>query len=381
MAARHLAHVDSLRVALIVLVLAHHAAQPYGPTGGAWPVTYPDHSAWLGPFFTVNSSFFMGLFFMVAGYFSAAGCARRGPWGFLLARAIRLGLPALLVGFILLPVALYLLSGDLPDFWTFYADGYIGQWQVDFAHAWFLLHLLAYSALLCLAAVISPGILRPMATASVPNALILGVMAAMAVATYLIRLDYPVDRWVTLGFVLPVEPAHFPQYAILFFGGVLAGRSRLIERMPTGQAFGWLRVGLALAALPYAIHALEIFGVDVPRLMASGGESWQAAVRAVWEAALSVSLAIGLPVLFRQWLAAPSPLSRLAPMTMTVYIVHVFVVVVVQVLLAPTGLPALAMFALVTALGTAASFAIAFGWHRVCATALPPRRSRADRTA
>ena len=96
---------------------------------------------------------------------------------------------------------------------------------------------------------------------------------------------------------------------------------------------------------------------------------------------MSVSLAVGLPGLFREGLAARAPINRLAPLAMTVYIVHVFVVVVVQVLLASAGLPALAMFALVTLLGTVASFAVAFGWDRARTAALPPRRSRADRTA
>ncbi|HEX6760180.1 MAG TPA: hypothetical protein VF086_17500 [Propionibacteriaceae bacterium] len=32
---------DVLRVAVIVMVIAHHAAQAYGPTGGTWPVTDP----------------------------------------------------------------------------------------------------------------------------------------------------------------------------------------------------------------------------------------------------------------------------------------------------------------------------------------------------
>ena len=36
--------VDVLRVAVIVLVVAFHAAQPYGPTGGEWPVTDPANS-------------------------------------------------------------------------------------------------------------------------------------------------------------------------------------------------------------------------------------------------------------------------------------------------------------------------------------------------
>jgi peptidoglycan/LPS O-acetylase OafA/YrhL len=30
--------IDALRVAAIVFVIIHHAAQAYGPTGGFWPV-------------------------------------------------------------------------------------------------------------------------------------------------------------------------------------------------------------------------------------------------------------------------------------------------------------------------------------------------------
>lgn len=54
---------DKLRVALTFLVIAHHAAQAYGPTGGGWPIFNDERSAVLGPFFSVNAAFFMGLFF------------------------------------------------------------------------------------------------------------------------------------------------------------------------------------------------------------------------------------------------------------------------------------------------------------------------------
>ncbi len=33
--------VDALRVTLTILVVAHHAGQAYGPTGGEWPVSEP----------------------------------------------------------------------------------------------------------------------------------------------------------------------------------------------------------------------------------------------------------------------------------------------------------------------------------------------------
>jgi peptidoglycan/LPS O-acetylase OafA/YrhL len=47
-AAEPLYFVQWLRVVLIVLVVAHHAGQPYGPGGGEWPVDDPVESPWPG---------------------------------------------------------------------------------------------------------------------------------------------------------------------------------------------------------------------------------------------------------------------------------------------------------------------------------------------
>jgi hypothetical protein len=41
---KRLEYLDALKVALIVLVIAHHAGQSFGPTGGAWPL-YNDERA------------------------------------------------------------------------------------------------------------------------------------------------------------------------------------------------------------------------------------------------------------------------------------------------------------------------------------------------
>jgi fucose 4-O-acetylase-like acetyltransferase len=88
-----LVFVDVLRVALIVLVVAHHAAQPYGPTGGEWPVTDPASSELLGPFFAVNAAFFMSLLFLLAGYFVPRSYNRKGAGQFLKDRWMRIGVP------------------------------------------------------------------------------------------------------------------------------------------------------------------------------------------------------------------------------------------------------------------------------------------------
>ena len=88
-------YLDSLRVVLTILVIAHHVGQAYGPTGGYWPVQEAARAAILGPFFTVNSSFFMSLFFMISGYFMVGAYQRNGSVTFIRGRLVRLGVPVL----------------------------------------------------------------------------------------------------------------------------------------------------------------------------------------------------------------------------------------------------------------------------------------------
>ncbi len=65
-AGQRLYYVDNLRTFLAVLVVLHHAGQPYGPGGGWWIPAEPPQpidTLVLGAFFAINMSFFMGLFF------------------------------------------------------------------------------------------------------------------------------------------------------------------------------------------------------------------------------------------------------------------------------------------------------------------------------
>lgn len=56
---RRLIYIDLLRVAAVAFVIVHHAAQAYGPTGGAWPVHDRAQSGWFTPFYTANAAFGM----------------------------------------------------------------------------------------------------------------------------------------------------------------------------------------------------------------------------------------------------------------------------------------------------------------------------------
>src|SRR6516164_5343891 len=83
---KRLAFIDALRVAAIVFVIIHHAAQAYGPTGGFWPVHDRAQSVWFAPFYTANAAFGMGLMFLLAGYFVPPSCDRKGARRFIKGR-------------------------------------------------------------------------------------------------------------------------------------------------------------------------------------------------------------------------------------------------------------------------------------------------------
>ncbi len=98
--------IDNLRIGLIALVVAHHAGQAYGPTGGWWYITNPERASVLGAFFTVNRSFFMSLFFMISGYFLPQSFDRKEK-DFLKDRSRRLGIPLLVFFFVIIPIMMY----------------------------------------------------------------------------------------------------------------------------------------------------------------------------------------------------------------------------------------------------------------------------------
>ena len=87
----------------------------------------------------------MGLFFLVSGYFVPRSYDRRGATAFLKSRFIRLGIPALFVGWFVFGPIIYLTQDVKPSFVEFVRFLYQTGWQQPYVHLWFLLHLLLYN--------------------------------------------------------------------------------------------------------------------------------------------------------------------------------------------------------------------------------------------
>ncbi len=359
---KRLVFIDALRVAAIVFVIIHHAAQAYGPTGGSWPVHDRAQSDWFTPFYTANAAFGMGLMFLLAGYFVPPSYDRKGARLFLMGRWQRIGIPlASLVLLLHLPVV-YVLEG-MPALLQFFEGLYERGWQPIYLHLWFVAHLLLYClAYAALRQVSGLFELAPRKVALPRHAGIASFIVVLALITWFVRIWYPVDKWVPFLWIMPAEPAHLPQYAALFAAGVMAYRGDWFRRMRTVTGLIWLAVGGIAAGGIYVAYAFGPWS----ELMATGGGGLASLIRSSWETVIAVGLSVGLIVAFRELFDRSNHLlERMAAASFGAYILHPAIIVGLQVVMTGVLLVAFAKFAVVSLLGTVAAFSVAYVAGRV----------------
>lgn len=351
-----LAFIDNLRVFLTLLVIAHHAAQPYGPTGGRWLIFNPERAEILSAFFSTNAAFFMGLFFLISGYFLPSAYNRKGPKAFLKERLVRLGIPILFFALFVFPLMLYAASDQQVSLGPFLLQTYADPQQLELGHLWFLAHLLFYALGYCAwQHWQNRRNLRSAGTHPPSNRIIYIYLSSLAGITFLIRIWYPIDRWIRVLAVIPVEVAHLPQYLSLFILGIMAYRRDWLLQMPRQQGLQWLGIGLTAVLLRY-LYSLG--GQLLPtQIIAGGGWDWRSAVWSTWEAVICVGLCIGLLILFRDYINRSGKwLRRIAANAYTVYLIHLPIVIGIQIGAASLVIPPLAKFFLVTLLS------VPLGW-------------------
>jgi glucan biosynthesis protein C len=340
-ATQRLYYLDNLRIALTILVILHHIGQAYGPTGGFWPVQEATRAAILGPFFTVNRSFFMSLFFMISGYFMVASYDRHGFGAFVRSRLVRLGIPVLVfAGLMLLERAL---SGQRITRWN--------DW-FDAGHLWFLEHVLIFSVVYALWRKLSSSIRisggpSSNASPSKPPILmtILPFVLLVAVMSAAIRIWSPIDRWMNLLGFIRVAFADVPREVSFFVLGALAFRRGWFESYPTRNGMAWLSVGMAAA---FAWSAWSLFGRAALPLSAPGF----AIVYPIWESILCFGMCIGLLVLFREAINLQGPRGKLLSANQySAYFWHPLLIVGMQAAIHKLPLDPLLKFALVAAVG------------------------------
>lgn len=340
--------IDHLRVAMTALVVFHHAAITYGADGGWYLHQAPQGSSLpLTVFVAVNQAFFMGFFFLIAGYFTPASYARKGPWRFAADRLLRLGLPLLIFGFVLDPLTVALARAHSTEAMFAMWGQMMARGWFSSGPLWFAQALLNFSA----AFMVWRALLRPAPETQRPlpgHAAIFLSALAVGVAAFLLRLVFPVGEAVS-----NLQFGYFASYILLFAVGAAAARGRWLERVGHDLAVPWLIVSaVALAVLLGAIGLAGTSGY-------AGGWTVKAVIYAFFEPFFAWGVILGLLWLFRARLNTTTPWSAfLSARAYTVYIVHPPLLVAVSLALALVAAPPAAKFVVAGTLACAASLLV-----------------------
>lgn len=355
---------DRLRTVLTVLVIAHHAAITYGGSGGWFYREVADGGTPTSLVFTlfcsINQAFFMGLFFLLAGYFCPPALAAKGLRRFSADRLLRLGLPLLAFGLVLGPLAVALagIQQGRP-FWPRWLD-LMHRGVFVIGPLWFAWALLLFTGGWLLWRWLR-GVARAPAQSAVATPAAVPddrawLLAALVVgaAALAIRQWVPVgeNRW-------GLQLGYFASYLALFACGVASWPHRWLERIPPAQARRWGRVSLytvpLLVATAAATGALAGKPVDF-----SGGLGVAAVVYAFWEPLVAWGLIARLLVGFQRGAQPPHPgWAWWNQRAYGAFVLHAPVLVGVSVALAGWPLPPAMKFVLALAAATLLSFALA----------------------
>ncbi|WP_347839267.1 acyltransferase family protein [uncultured Draconibacterium sp.] len=321
-------YIDNLRIFLISLVVLLHLNITYGAPGD-W---YYNESEDGFPeiivqtmFNMTNQAFFMGLFFFISAYFTAASIQRKTSGRFLKDRLVRLGIPLLVFYFLLNPLTNFihynLIKHEAVTFLEFLGN----QRARGFGPLWFVETLLLFTMLYL---PISKMKWKIKMAWPGTGKLVLAALG-MGLAQYLIRI------WLPVGWSMPYTGFQFPffvQYIVMLVTGVLAYNNNWLDAISFKNALRWfvfaqLMIWLVLPVILYVggkNGGVETF---------MGGGSWQSFAWAIWEQLVGVAMIIGLLGLAkRYWNKQGNVARQLSGSAYGVFIFHAPIIVGVSAL-------------------------------------------------
>jgi surface polysaccharide O-acyltransferase-like enzyme len=349
------AGLDALRAFTTLLVVFHHCAITYGAIGGWYyhevPPSRDVATICLVLFCTVNQAFFMGLFFLLAGYYSRSSLTRKGLPQFLFDRFFRLGLPLLFYGVVLGPITIALAqtSKGAPFGATLRMLGLRGTF--DPGPMWFAQALLIFTLLLAAGVTVLRHVGHPLRVGedSFPTNLTLGIGALLTgTAALILRIWWPVgvNVW-------GLQLGYFSSYVVLFVAGFAAAKGRRLEFLPVGQVKFWSFVSVVtLPILPLAYFLSE------SSLKSRHGT--MQFVYAFWEPFVAWGIILFLLRFFQRNFSQPGGLvRRLSRRAYTIYIIHPPILVAIALSWRSVPANALVKFAVTGSLSCVACYLFA----------------------
>ena len=341
-------YIDCLRSVMIALVILHHTAITYGASGGWFyhelPSSGTPSSVILTLFCATNQAYFMGILFLLAGYFTPGSLERKGYARFLSDRFLRLGLPLLAFGLSLGPLTVAMVTAaEGKGFWS----TFVWLWNHrEFINGplWFVQALLMFSIAYCAwrAWRGAPLITAQRAPQPVPS-YAWWLLSALGVGAAALIIRQVVPTGVN---VIGLQLGYFASYIFLFCLGIAAWRHDWLRQLEWKDARDWI-TALVIAWLSFpAVRALAIAVNGSGTSNFSGGLNWMAIAYAFWEPFIAWGMIAAWLLVFRRHMNRPSSIwTWLNRRSYSVYIIHPVVLVGISLLLRGWAAPALVKFA------------------------------------
>ena len=343
-----------------VLPLFYYLEPPFISPGVIDPLAYLA----LLVFSLFNQSWFMGAFFLLAGYFTPGSFDRKGPGSFLKDKLLRLGIPLVVFYFVLSPISwlgLWLMPASLtgittPPTWQAYPR-FIGLGPLWFV-AMLLIFSFGYAAWRMLTRNRTSS---SMSRSYLPSYLGIGIFVlALALVSYLVRLVVPIGEEV-LDFP---TLAYLPQYLSFFVIGTVASRRDWFRTLPSSTGIvGFVTAVVAAVFLYPLAFSGRLFSLELTPALGNawGNGQWQSAVYALWDSIFAVGMCLGAITLFRRFFNGQGRFgSFLSQHSYAVYVIHIPILVVVAYVLSGIQLAPLLKFGLASLIAVPTCFAVAY---------------------
>ncbi len=351
---------DNLKVALTCLVIANHASQAYTSINTGWVIqqgNIPEiNDKIISLFLSINNSFFMALFFLISAYFIPASFEHKIPSKYLKERFIRLGIPIIFFVLIIFPIFGIIMNNGRMSATDFLINKFfnLSSGELSLGHTWFLLVLLVFSSCYALYYRLvknkKPSVRKLL---EVPgNTKIIAFVLGLTIIMFIVRIFFHPGYW-----VIPhlFEPARMPAYIAMFVIGLLAYRNKWIERIPVSMGYIWGIISLVTILLTPVILTFILHGKD----MWGKGLNLNSFIVSAWDALLCVSLSISLIVLFREKFNFQGKILKMAVNdSFAVYLLHPFILILIQGIFINVALHPLIKFIIVTIISIVLSYAV-----------------------
>jgi hypothetical protein len=359
--------IDYLRAFVTVLVVAFHSAIAYAAfvpaVRGAFaskpyywaPFPIVDSQRWTGFDFFIffNDAYFMALMFLLAGLFVWPGLQRKGGLLYLRDRMMRLGVPFVIVGVLLIPFAYlpaYLARGGMADPGTFLRQ-WLGLDSWPSGPCWFIAALLSFDLLAVLLRKIAPSAIDALGAASSgasihPVRFFFGMLGVSLVAYLSMRFAFGPTRWLTAG-PFAIQASRVLLYLTYFFAGVGIGAWGIERGLLSREGRLASRWAVWLAAALVAFLSLAILEF----LQKQAGTTATLGLKGLAGIGFAVSCAASsfcmLAVFSRFATRRIRVLDNLCANAYGIFLIHYFFVSWIQYALLDVALPATAKGAIV----------------------------------